>query len=375
MTGVLSGLHLYLLQDMRYFKEDNPVEATILVIGIGVTIITVMIINLFRNRVGGGVGAGKAGGVTPRKFNGFTLRRIAGSYGLDRDQTKLLEYVFRLDAVSDPVRVMGNPALLDRHFRQAYRVIERNAESEEDAQLRLARLFSLRNSIEAAQGSGNVPSSTRQIPESTPAVLSTGKDNYPVKVISSRGDHILVEYPRTALGSPIHLSNGTRVVLAFFTKSSKGFSIDTRVVGTSDTSRGLALQLAHSGRIKTLVQRRFRRKQTMMMCVFFLVFADETKMGRKKVTKLTVDRRRYTGTILDISVGGCSMKTTAAIPVGSRMKITLDYSDNMTINMLGQVLRTNKSGAAGIIMHIKFLKIPRKAMNAINAMVFGFDED
>jgi hypothetical protein len=372
MTGAFSGLPLYLLQ--TYFKEDDPLGALILVIGIGVTIVIVTIMNIFRNRVGKGVGTGKAGGVTPRKFNGFTLRRIANSYGLDRDQKKLLEYIFRLDAVSDPERVMNNAGLLDKHFKRAYRVIERNAETEEDAQIRISRLFSLRNTIEASQGSDNTISSTKKIADSTAAVLSTGKDSFPVKVISSKSDSIMVEHPRTALGTPIHLSKGTKVSLAFFTRSSKGFSFDSRVLGTSDTSRGLALQLAHSNRIKSLVPRRFRRKQMLLACVFFLVFADETRAGRKRVTKLTVDRRRYTGTILDISVGGCSMKTAATVPVGSRLKITIDSGD-ATINVLGQVLRTNRSGTGGMVMHIKFIKIPRTAMNIINTMVFGFAED
>lgn len=375
MTGTFSGLHLYLLQNMNYFKEDDPLGATILGIGIGLIIITAMIISFIRGRVAGNVGAGKARGITPRKFNGFTLRRISNSYGLNRDQAKLLEYVFRLDAVSDPVRVMGNSDLLDKHFRQAYRVIERNAETEEDAQIRLARLFSLRNTIDAAQGGGNTPASTKQIAENAAAVLSTSRDSYSVKVISSKADNILIEYPRTALGNPIHLSSGTKVSLAFFTKSSKGFSFDSRVLGTADTFRGLALRLAHANRIKPLVQRRFRRKQTTVMCVFSLVFADETKVGRKRVTKLTVDRRRYNGNILDVSIGGCSIRTSSSIPVGSRLKITIYISDDMTVDVLGQVLRTNRSGTAGTVMHIKFLKIPRKAMNAINALVFGFDED
>jgi hypothetical protein len=372
MTGAFSGLSLYLLQ--TYFKEDDPMGALILVVGIGVSIVLVRIINFSRNRVAKEVGTGKAGGVTPRKFNGLTLRRIAKSYGLDRDQKKLLEYIFRLDEVSNPEKVMNNASLLDKHFKRAYRVIERNAETEEDVQIKLSRLFSLRNAIEASQGSDNTLSSTRQIAESTAAVLSTGKDSFPVKVISSKADNILVEYPRTVLGTPIHLSKGTKVSLAFFTKSSKGFSFDSRVLGTSDTPRGLTLQLAHSNLIKSLVPRRFRRKQMLLACVFFLVFADETGAGRKRVTKLTVDRRRYTGTILDISVGGCSMKTAAAVPVGSRLKITIDSGD-VTINVLGQVLRTNKGGAGGMVMHIKFLKIPRKAMNIINTMVFGFAED
>jgi c-di-GMP-binding flagellar brake protein YcgR len=376
MTGAFSGLHLYPLQDnISYFKEDDPLGAAILGIGIGLIIISSMIVSFLRKRVAGDVGGGNFGTLIPRKFNGFTLRRISAYYGLNRDQTKLLEYVFRLDAVSDPLRVMENSDLLDKHFRQAYRIIEKNAESDEDAQIRLARLFSLRNTIDAAQGSGNTPPSTRQIADNTAAVLSTGRNSYSVKVISSKADNILTEYPRTALGNPIPLSKGTRVSLAFFTKSTKGFSFDSRVLGSTDTSQGLALQLAHSNRIKPLVQRRYRRKQTALVGIFSLVFADETRTGRKKVTKLIVDHRRHNGNILDISIGGCSIRTSSSVTVGSRLKITIYIADNTPVDVLGQVLRTNKSGAVGMVMHIKFLRVPRRTMNAINVLVFGFDED
>jgi c-di-GMP-binding flagellar brake protein YcgR len=98
-------------------------------------------------------------------------------------------------------------------------------------------------------------------------------------------------------------------------------------------------------------------------------------VGRKRETKLVVDTRKYTGTVLDISIGGCSLKASAPIQVGSRLKISIDYDDNTLINVLGQVLRTNRSGAAGTIIHIKFLKVPRRAFNSISALVFGYDDD
>ncbi|MDR3139678.1 MAG: PilZ domain-containing protein [Treponema sp.] len=377
MIGMFSGKPLFLLQNnVSYFKEDDPMGALILGGGIVLVILATFIINRVRNRADPRVGGGKDGkAVSPRKFNRFTLRKIANSYGLNRDQKKLLEYVLRLDAVEDPFKLLDNPALLDRHFRQAYRAIERNADTEEDAQIKLARLFSLRNTLDVTPGDGKTVSSTRQITENTAAVLSSSKESYPVKIVSVKADAILVECPRNSLGNPIRLPNGTKISLAFFTKPSSGGSFDSRVMGTIDTSRGLALQCTHSNRVKHLVQRRFRRKPIMLNCVFFLVFAEETKEGRKKITKLIADRHRHAGTVLDISVGGCSIRTTSSIPVGSRLKITIDYSEDMTINALGQVLRMNRSGAMGIIMHIKFLRLSRKAMNAINAMVFGITED
>ena len=106
----------------------------------------------------------------------------------------------------------------------------------------------------------------------------------------------------------------------------------------------------------------------------FLVYLDETGKGRKKKSRLVVNNKRFSGTLLDISIGGCSIKTSIPVQAGSRMKIGIDYADNYKISTLGQVLRANRSGSLGNILHIKFLKVPRRAYNSISAIVYGYDD-
>jgi hypothetical protein len=363
----------FLLQNPQYFKEDDPVAATILLVSIGALILISLAVGFIRNGIPAGGGKGRTA-ITPRKFNSFTLRRIANTYGLDKDQTRLLEFVFRNDAVSDPERVMGNMTLLDKHFKRAYKAIEQNAETEEEVQQRLVSFFSLRNTIESAsRDTGST--STSQLAENTAAVLSTGKESYSVRIISSKGTSVVVENPKNALGTPVRISKDSKVTLSFFTKSSKGFAFDSKVIDTADTPHGPGLQLSHSGKPKALAQRRYRRKQVTAGCVFYFVFVETVKEGRKKVPKLMVDKRRCVGTILDISIGGCSIKTSVPVKVGVRLKIDMDYTDDSTLTVLGQVLRTNRTGAIGTIVHIKFIKVPRRAFNNINALVFGYDEE
>jgi hypothetical protein len=373
MFGMFTGKQFFLLQgNLQYFKDDDPVAGMIVGFTFLAVIIFASLFNLLRHGVSPSI-AGKNKGratVTPRKFNAFTLHRIASEYGLDKEQTKLLEYIFRNDAVADPERVMKNSALLDRHFKRTYKIIERNSETEEDAQQRMVKLFALRNVIEAAPGPSD--SSSAQLAENTPAVLAVGRDSYPVRVISAKAQKVITEIPRNSLGTPVRLGRGAKVTLSFFTKSSKGFSLEGQVMGLQDTDHGQGLQISHSGRIKPLAKRKYRRKQTSTRCEFFLVYLDDSE--RKKPPKLVVDKRRFTGSVLDISIGGCSLKTSAAIQVGSRLKITIDYDENYLINVLGQVLRVNRSGAAGNILHIKFLKVPRRAFNSISALVFGYNE-
>ena len=101
---------------------------------------------------------------------------------------------------------------------------------------------------------------------------------------------------------------------------------------------------------------------------FYLVYLEQGPRGEKKMVG---DKRRLTGNILDISLGGCSIKTSAPVNSGTRLKIEFTQGTKMTIAALGQVLRTNRSGAT-TIMHVKFLKIPRRSMNAINALVYEY---
>jgi hypothetical protein len=104
---------------------------------------------------------------------------------LDKEQTKLLEYVFRNDAVSDPERVMKNPVVLDRHFKRTFKIIERNSETEEAAQERLVRLFALRNALDSAPSDEGAASS--RIAENSQASLVYEGGSYSVRYCSPGG--------------------------------------------------------------------------------------------------------------------------------------------------------------------------------------------
>jgi hypothetical protein len=364
---------LYPLQLPSFYKETNSQDAVIFVVGVGVIISVIIIVNIIKKRYHiAALGSGGGSTASVRRFSSFALHRLANNMGLDRDQTRMLEFVLRSDSVTDPARSINSPVLLDRHFKRAYRIIERSANTEDEAQERLSLLFSTRNALEAAVSGGSGISSTRQVAEKAATVITIGQESYPVKVISSKGDNLVVENPQNALGTPLRISRGGKVTLSFFTKSSKGFSFESRILGTADSADGPVLQLLHSSQIKRLSQRRYRRRQAVMAATFYFVYVEET--GYRKEKKMVVDKRRLTGNIMDISIGGCSIKTNVSVPSGTRLKIEFIYSNNAHVAVLGQVLRTNRTGLS-TIMHIKFLRVPRRSMNAINALVFEYTDE
>jgi hypothetical protein len=283
----------------------------------------------------------------------------------------MFEYVLRTGSVSDPETVLNNPNQLDQHFKRTYKILERSVSSQDELNTQLSTLFSTRNVIEANVGNVSTETSTRQIPDNSQAVLGVGENNFHVTVITSKGDAVVVQSPTSNTGRVLNLSRGTKVKLAVFSKSNKGFSVESRILDSADTQSGHVVQLAHSGEIKRLSNRRFRRRQMVIPANFYLVHVE----GVKKNQKMIVDKRRYTGNIMDISIGGCSIKTNMQVnSVGQRLKIEFTSKDGGPIATLGQVLRTNRTGV-NTILHIKFLKVPRKSLNSINAMVYEYIDD
>jgi c-di-GMP-binding flagellar brake protein YcgR len=354
----------YLLQDV-YFQSSGdrvPWAGPLVAGGLLAFLLIMIIVGVVRNRAG-----------APRRFSGFALRRIANSYGLDTAQRKVLEGMFRNDAVTDPVSVMQSALLLDRHFKRAYQRIENSAADDNDASRQFSLLFSTRNAIESAQNTTGSVTSTRNIPSGMAAALTAGKDTYQVRVANAKGDSVLVESPKNSLGNPVTIPNGSRVSLSFFTKSSKGYSFESKVTGVMETAKGPALKLAHAPRVKPLVSRKFRRRQTATTCAFSLITVQEVKVRRKIVRKMTLDTRRYSGTIMDLSIGGCSIRCSANIQPGTRLKIEFVYGDSPSIAALAQVLRVNRGGIY-TTLYLKFIKIPRKSQNLINAIVFEYTD-
>jgi len=372
----MMGVNLFLLFPLQITASDFQFGSggsaasptTMLVMGIifAVIIAALIIFNVVKGGGSGGGGSGSGGG-----GGGFlaviAFHNWARNAGLDNEQIKMLDFIFKTDDVVDPKKSVDTPALLDRHFRRAYRLIEQTSGSDQNAQYKLSILFSTRNILENSMIGGI--SSTRDLKDDITLTLSYGKDKINAKVLNVKTDFLLVEAPKNVLGSQIKIPKGTRLSVLFFTKNNKAFSFETRVAGYSVMNGHPTLQLAHSNQIRFLSQRRYRRRHAVIACLMYLVYVE----GSGKKQRLIVDKRRLMGNIADISIGGCSIKTTAPVQVGARFKIEFTQGDS-SVAALGQVLRTNRTGANTII-HVKFLKLSQKSMNIINAFVYEYSSN
>lgn len=295
----MSGLSFLLLQTgfmgVKWFKDDNPIMAILLAVTIGIVVVVLVVLNIKKVGIGDtGLHLKKPGGDAvdaPRKFNLQALHRAARPYGLNQQQLKVLDSVFRAEGVTDAAKTLSTPNLLDECFRSAYKRMDRSEGEEDNSQHQLSVLFSARNAIDFALNAGS----------------------------------------------------------AEFTKP------------TDQDDKGAGAAKA----------RKFRRREINAACTYNPVVVKETREGLKKKVKMTVSGKAQSGTIMDISVGGCAVKTSEGVKAGTRLKIGFHYPGGASASVLGQVLRVNQGGG-NTILHIKFLKVPRKSLNAINAGIFGY---
>jgi hypothetical protein len=369
-------------QDVQYFKEDDPMAAIILGIGIGTIIVLVIIMNIikygfkhFNVRPGG---AKKSSSFAPpRQFSGLTLRSIARSYDLTKEQRKMLGYVLTKDGVSRPREVLADAAATDKHFKRAYQSLARKSGrgvDDNEVQKELYQLFSTRNALEAAPVSLQRASAPK-IGYGTEAVLSVNGKTYPLKVDTVRGEVIMVECPVNSLGQPLKFQKNTRADLNYFNNMNHGFLQQCRILDVVIVPRKPPiLQLLAQGRPKTLFKRKNRRRQVNIPCEFHVVTIAKTGSGSRAETTMTVGNRKFTGEILDISPGGCSIRTRGLLKPGLRLKISLEDNGKNAV-VLGQVLRINRGSAITSFVHVKFIKASLRALNIINAVVYRYNED
>jgi hypothetical protein len=114
----MNNLYALQVQVGDFWKSKGATQNDALFFGVGIVIIIIIlvIVNLIKKKSPTLSGTATVAGSGVKHFSGFTLHRVASNAGLDRDQTKMLEYVFKTDGVVDPERSINSPTLLDRHF-------------------------------------------------------------------------------------------------------------------------------------------------------------------------------------------------------------------------------------------------------------------
>lgn len=362
---------------VHYLTNTDPTKFLFLLLGIALVIAILSIVGKFRGNTTTSKKRSSFFPADKKKSPGFwALHKLSYKYGFTSEELHFLSQTFASLGVSDPETSLASSIALDKLFSKKYELIEKEAGSEGLAEQQKALLFSIRQSVEASLNGRVSITDSRKIPSGYPASIKDANNaQYPTRLFKSATDQLLAETPHSSVGSLIKMPRGSRITISFYSKHRQGFLFETRVLGSGEHSGEPVIILEHSSSISPLPYRKHKRQTAHIQASFAAAQLVETKEGKKTRRRLEVISSFNSGIIIDISAGGCALKTIAPLRAGEYTKI--EFSDNKDRGLvaLGRIVRTNKTSAVGAIMHIQFIKLPMKTSNTIQSLVYGYADN
>lgn len=307
-------------------------------------------------------------------FSKTGFRRAARNGGLTDDETRFLEIYGKALGVSNPEFVFRNQVKLDSFFKEVYRYIEKNSESEADAEEQKARLFAARERLTQRNSLGSPVRSTRQLGRNMPLTfIAPGEESYPSVIVAVEPGGIAVEPVRDPYGETLRFHKGTKLTCYFYTTAHQGYQYVARIVGWERIGSKEVMVLSHSDTVAALPARRNARKEIHESCTFYRVVVNASKARGKVQSTARVENMPFPATIVDISAGGAGIQSANALPAGEFVKIEFTPG-GASHAAFGKVVRMNRLRNVGGIMHIQFVRISRRTLNTILSQVYGYSD-
>jgi c-di-GMP-binding flagellar brake protein YcgR len=346
------------------YSTGGPGPSLDSAIAVGAVLLALILFAVIKNRLGASSQASS--------FNKASFRKAARAAGLaDEEIHSLAEYGKAL-GLSNPDFVFRNPQKLDAFFQAAYKQIDKVSDSEADADERKAMLFSARERLTQVRAQGGAVSSTRQLGRGVPLTfIAPGEESYPSVILAVEPTGIAVEPVADSYGSAIRFRRGTKLTCFFYTKGHKGYQFTARIIGWEKVGSKEAMVLSHSEAVNALPARNHARREMMAPCTFYRVAVTATKAKSQQKSAARVENIPYPGTIMDISAGGLGIQCTNPLQAGEFIKITFNPGGGVQA-AFAKVIRMNKNKNIGGIMHVQFVKISRKSLNAILSFIYGY---
>lgn len=354
-------------------QGGSGTESWVIVVVI-VAVIAVMVIASRFSGNGGGSSSSGSSNKKPRKFSRRAFTRKGLSFGLTKVQANTLANLVLNYNMKNPYMVFSHSSQLDALLRKSISEIETQVSSDQVKEAQKVTIFRIKQAIERNSNTGKTSISTSAIPSGQSIAITpeTG-GRFQSKINTNLKNYLSAIIPENQSGSQVRWKKWTSVKVFFWKKNGQGFTFDSKVTGYSVIRGVPSVLLQHSNRVKQAQQRKHRRKEITRPAYFFPVKIVPVGVGKKAGKRALVETDRGTlGTLIDLSAGGCAIKTTKPIPKAGLIKLQFETGEGHSIWCFGKVINLRKAAPMGGTMHIIFTKVTHKNLNSINSFVYDY---
>lgn len=354
------------------WSRGNSQLSGVTAIAVGAIVLAVAIIAILKNGIGGLPGA--FSGPQAPHFTKGAFRKAARAAGLADSDIRFLEEYGKALNVTNPDFLFKNPSRLDSFCKSVYRAIDKSSDSEADAEVKRSRLFAARESLTRNIAAGTKISSTRQLGRGTPITfIAPGEESYPTIIVAVEASGMAVEPVKDAYGESLRFHKGTKLTCYFYSDTHQGYQFSSRLAGWEHVGSKEVMILSHSDAVTGLPVRSHARRETRAPCAFYRVVVTERVVKGKKQKDARVQGISFPGTIVDISAGGLGIQSANALAAGEFIKVEFN-PEGKPQSAFAKVVRMNKLKNIGGVMHVQFIRISQRSLNAILSFVYGYGE-
>ncbi len=308
-----------------------------------------------------------------QKYSRATFARAARNAGLSKPQTALLERLLKVCKIKQPMYVFTNSKTLDDLLKRGIYAVEAGSTPEEAKQAQLNNIYRIKQLIDAnaAKPHGNKTTSGLKAGQQV-AIMPEAGGRYPSKIVTNMREMLAVAAPKGQSGQEQRWRKGTRCKVIFWRDNDAGYAFVSKVVGYNTVKGVSCMFLQHSRTLRREQQRHQRRKSLSRPCFFYPIRVMEVGGGRRQSRKAVVQYDlRAMGTIVDISAGGCSIRTRRPLKRGALVKIELEIPRRDTLTAFGKLRRVREERMGGM-MHVMFTKVSGANLNKIYSFVYDY---
>ncbi|MDR1894819.1 MAG: PilZ domain-containing protein [Spirochaetales bacterium] len=369
LNFALTGPRIILAAELTPMINSGGPQAVIgFSIGLGAVILLIFLGSLSSRR-----SAKTRISSAPAKVKKVSLKRQGEALGLSKTHIEAIENILERNPGINRNLALSNPAILDKILQAGMEEIEEQGASEPVKEKEKLILFQIKQIVERNSRTPAGIKGSRNFSPGLKLVLSTeAKVRLSTRILSVLKEGLALEIPRDSkTGAPVKLHKGMNLAVFYWKANGQGFSFPSKALGYVRT-RGIdALLIKHSSTVTEATQRRFRRKALQRPCYFYPVRIVTLGTGKAQEKKAMIEGQRGTlGTVLEVSSGGCSIKTSAPLARGELIKVDFETEKKNSISAYGKVVNYSKESIGGT-MHIQFTRVSQQSVNRINSFIYG----
>lgn len=307
--------------------------------------------------------------------NGAILYRITKLYEFNSEEYAFLKKMCTAQKIPNLEYAFHFDVPSDQFFITKFNEITNQTNKKDDTiQKELSLLFSIKQKVDNSRKTLSNLTSTAAIPVGDSiSYFSDTKEQFETKILDNTKNELILSIPKDIFGNPIRPPALSKISLLYQTKAGSAYLSDVRIIRYQNTTGAGEMVTSHCNNMQSYQKRQFKRVSMKIPCLFSAVKITTGGSGLKAHIDYSPMERKYTGQLLEISAGGCSIMTNMNIREKQYIYAELNIDGEQPDSIIGLIVNTTPiTDRRQYVLHILFVRITNKIRNKIFARVYEY---